>query len=1081
MSKWIELNNEILKRDSNGQLQLDKDKEATKQYFLERVNQNTVFFHTLKEKLDYLVENDYYDNSILSKYKFSDIKKLYKFLYNKKFRFESYMAAQMFYERYALRTNDGKRILERYEDRVAANALTMGDGDIDKAFEFGKILINQEYQPATPSFMNMMKKRSGMFVSCFLLEAGDSLNDLNAVEGYAKQLSKVGGGVALNLSKIRANGETIKGVEGAATGVVPFMKSLDQSARWINQLGQRQGSFATYLNVFHADIYDFLDTKRISADEDVRAKTLSIGVVIPDKFMELAAKGEKGFLFYPKNVFDEYGEHFDEMELTEMYDKLVENPNIHKKEFDPRSLMKDIGVSLLESGYPYVMFEGNVNRVHANNNVSRVKFSNLCVTGDTELLTHEGYKKASELYRTQQELKVTIDNRTKNFNKEEVGTDVVDAIPMQLTAKQADVYEIGTKQGFKIKSTEWHKYYKMNKDKSISKVQLNELQVGDRLLVQSGEGTYGSFNDPELAYLMGLIAGDGCFGSDEVAKIYLYGYKKELKETIEKMVSKAIERYRDKEIALHHSTILEPKFTYSEKTDRLSLSSSALRDVLAQFGFTKNTKLEFPQGLKEADKETIAAYLSGLYQMDGSVNANVDYKAMSYELVTTSGEFARQLQQHLLNLGVYSTIYKSKREVSMLPDSNRELKEYKVQNTYRISIQDRESRDRFSSEVTMKNKDIEKVIAFNQTLKPKSRAPKHNYTAEIEYINYVGKEDVYDTTQEDYHSLIFNGIVTGNCSEILQYSKVSVHGDYNEEDDIQFDISCNLGSLNIMNAMKTNDFEKMISTSIDALVKVSELTNIQNAPAVKKANKESRSVGLGAMNLHGYLANNGIMYDSPEALEFADSFFSTVRYYALKRSMELAIEKQSTYYGFEGSKYADGTQLEMYFTEDFTPKSEKIKALFSNIEVPTPSDWRTLSQQIQEHGLYNSYLLATAPTGSISYLQNSTASILPTVERVEERPQGKSKAYFPAPGLSSKNWFFYKEAYDYDQRKIVDMVATIQRHVDQGISFTFFMKDDATTADINRLQLYAYKKGIKTMYYMRTKRVTMEDCLSCTL
>lgn len=196
MSKWIELNNEILKRDSNGQLQLDKDKEATKLYFLENVNQNTVFFHSLKEKLDYLVENDYYDNTILSKYNFSDVKKLYKFLYNKKFRFESYMSAQMFYERYALRTNDGKRILERYEDRVAANALTMGDGDIEKAFEFGKLLINQEYQPATPSFMNMMKKRSGMFVSCFLLEVNDSLNDLNAVEGYAKQLSKVGGGVA---------------------------------------------------------------------------------------------------------------------------------------------------------------------------------------------------------------------------------------------------------------------------------------------------------------------------------------------------------------------------------------------------------------------------------------------------------------------------------------------------------------------------------------------------------------------------------------------------------------------------------------------------------------------------------------------------------------------------------------------------------------------------------------------------------------------------------------------------------------------------------------------------------------------
>lgn len=197
MSKWIELNNEIVRRDKEtGQMMLHKDKEALKEYFLNNVNLNTVFFHTLKEKLDYLVENEYYDDTILTKYKFSDVKKLYKYLYNQKFRFESYMAAQMFYERYALRTNDGERILERYEDRVAANALTMGDGDIEKAFEFAKLLINQEYQPATPSFMNMMKKRSGMFVSCFLLEVNDSLNDLNAVEGYAKQLSKVGGGVA---------------------------------------------------------------------------------------------------------------------------------------------------------------------------------------------------------------------------------------------------------------------------------------------------------------------------------------------------------------------------------------------------------------------------------------------------------------------------------------------------------------------------------------------------------------------------------------------------------------------------------------------------------------------------------------------------------------------------------------------------------------------------------------------------------------------------------------------------------------------------------------------------------------------
>lgn len=692
---YIELNNQMLQRDNiTGQFKLEKDKEATKDYFLNNINLNTVFFHTLKEKLDYLVENDYYEKEPIEKYSYKDLKKLYKYVYNKKFRFESFMAAQMFYERYALRTNDGKRILERYEDRIVANAIVLGDGDIEKAFDYAKLLINQEYQPATPTFMNLLKKRGGNYVSCFLLEVDDSLNDLNAVEGYAKQLSKLGGGVSLNLSKIRAKGESIQNIEGVASGVVPFMKSLDQSARWINQLGSRQGAFSVYLNAFHADIYDFLDTKRISGDEDIRCKTLSLGVVIPDKFIELAAKDKMGYLFYPHNVKQVYGTHFDEMDITKMYDELVDNPAIKKKQFNPRQLMSYIGSTLFESGYPYLMFSDNVNRVHANNNVSKVKFSNL-------------------------------------------------------------------------------------------------------------------------------------------------------------------------------------------------------------------------------------------------------------------------------------------------------------------------------------------------------------------------------------------------CSEVLQYSQVSEHTDYGLEDKLGLDISCNLGSLNIVNAMKSEDFGKTIALSIDALNEVSRISNIANAPTIKKANEISHSIGLGAMNLHGYLAQNKIKYDSKEGLEFADTFFRMVKYYGLKRSMDIAKETGEKYYGFEGSKYASGEQLKDYFEQKPPKISDKIAVLFEGHHIPTQEDWKKLSDDIQKYGLYNSYITAVAPTGSISYIQNSTASILPVVERIEERPQGKSKVYFPAPNLRAENWFFYKEAYDFDQRSIADMIATIQKHVDQGISFTYFMKDTDTTRDINKLHLYAYSKGIKTMYYMRTKRTQMEECLSC--
>ena len=123
-------------------------------------------------------------------------------------------------------------------------------------------MINQEYQPSTPTFLNAGRKRRGELVSCFLLEVNDSLNDISRAIDISMQLSKLGGGVSLNLSKLRAKGEAIKDVENATKGVVGVMKLLDNAFRYADQMGQRQGSGAAYLNIFHRDINDFLDTKR---------------------------------------------------------------------------------------------------------------------------------------------------------------------------------------------------------------------------------------------------------------------------------------------------------------------------------------------------------------------------------------------------------------------------------------------------------------------------------------------------------------------------------------------------------------------------------------------------------------------------------------------------------------------------------------------------------------------------------------------------------------------------------------------------------------------------------------------------
>src|SRR5690625_1074367 len=284
----IELNNEIMLRDDNGTLQFYKDKEAVRAYFIDHINNKMKWFHSLEEKIGFLRDYNYYDKELLDKYSMDEIKRVFKRAYSYKFRFPSYMSAKMFYENYALKTNDKKLYLERYEDRVSIVALYFGDGDEERANSFVDLLIQQEFQPATPTFLNVGKARRGEFVSCFLLECGDSLNDINMMNSTARQLSKLGGGISINLSKTRAKGESLMGYENVTSGVVPIMNNLDQSFRHINQAGQRNGSGSVYLNVFHADIYDFLDTKKISADEDVRVRPLSIGVVVPDQFIELA-------------------------------------------------------------------------------------------------------------------------------------------------------------------------------------------------------------------------------------------------------------------------------------------------------------------------------------------------------------------------------------------------------------------------------------------------------------------------------------------------------------------------------------------------------------------------------------------------------------------------------------------------------------------------------------------------------------------------------------------------------------------------------------------------------------------------
>jgi ribonucleoside-diphosphate reductase alpha chain len=206
-----------------------------------------------------------------------------------------------------------------------------------------------------------------------------------------------------------------------------------------------------------------------------------------------------------------------------------------------------------------------------------------------------------------------------------------------------------------------------------------------------------------------------------------------------------------------------------------------------------------------------------------------------------------------------------------------------------------------------------------------------------------------------------------------------------------------------------------------------------------------------------------------------------MNYYSLEKSMMIARDRGVTFTGFEQSEYANGNYFERYLSTDFRPQTERARKLFGEMHIPSPEDWAELKALVMKHGVYHAYRLAIAPTQSISYVQNATSSVMPVVEHIETRTYANSTTYYPMPYLALDNYFFYKSAYQMDQFKVIDMIAEISQHIDQGISTVLHVNSDVTTRELSRYYIYAAKKGLKSLYYTRTNRLSVEECISCAV
>lgn len=377
----IELNNQVTRRTDTGFYDLEKDIQA-KDVFIEEVKSKTKKFASEIERLHWMVDNDFYYN-LFEQYGGNKVLKgLLKRTVNAEvdepFEFKSYMAATKFYSNYVAKTNDGKTYLENYEQHIFIVALYLAQGDQEQAVKNYWAMYNQVYQPATPTFMNAGRSRRGELVSCFLLSTEDSLNGINYTESTTKQLSKLGGGVAVDLSNIRSRGSSIKGIEGVAKGALPVAKSIQSGVSYADQLGQRPGAAAVYINVFHMDSLEILDSKKVNADEDVRLSTVSIGLTVPSLFFEIAERNETMYMFDPLDVKRVTGEELGDVNISEVYEELVNDSSVRKKSINAREYLETVAKTQKESGYPYVMFKDNANAQHPLSNIGEVKMSNLC-------------------------------------------------------------------------------------------------------------------------------------------------------------------------------------------------------------------------------------------------------------------------------------------------------------------------------------------------------------------------------------------------------------------------------------------------------------------------------------------------------------------------------------------------------------------------------------------------------------------------------------------------------------------------------------------------------------------------------
>ena len=934
------------------------------------------------------------------------------------------------------------------------------------AIPAGRITSNagaQAHKPATSTI--------NCTVSATIPDSMDSI--LSAVHEAGLTL-KAGCGIGYEHSTLRPKGAFVSGAGAYTSGPLSFMDIFDAMCFTISSAGGRRGAQMGTFDISHPDITDFIRAKR----EDGRLRQFNLSCLITDEFMQAVKAGSDWDLAFPASQTE-----CDDQEGRIVWrqwpttDGYITNElglvacKVYKT-IPAERLWNLIMASTYDYAEPGFILIDRINEMNNNWFCENIRATNPCVTADTRLHTQYGMVPIGELCARGTPLVTTIDNRTLGSRKKGVTTRK--AVPAFMTDRHADVYRVTTIEGYEIKATAWHDFYTER-----GKIKLKELKPGDRLWVQSGTGQFGNQGNLELGTLIGLIAGDGHFTNrgegQQAAIVNFWGHDRKLADTVATHINSLIAGMAQTSRHYQVSPVAVPE------RNHIFIRSVLLARYLEHYGFTKTTKFKVPEVVWRGSRECVVGYLRGLFQADGTVNVSSKSQSCSIRLASSYETLLKDIQILLSNFGIFCCIYK-RRDAGerLLPDGRGDRKFYNCRADYELII-DGESRECFMKNIGFLTST--KDERYREWVKGRVLRKTQPFMARIKEITHIGRHAVYDTTQSDHNTVVFNGLVTGQCGE----QPLPPYG------------SCLLGSVNLTKFVENpftdaarfdwDTYRKVVAIFSRMLDNVVEINGLPLARQREEITRKRRH-GMGFLGLGSTLTMLKMKYGDTASLEFTERAAREMAEVGWEVGIELAEEKGMAPILEEEFSVTEAMLAKRpEMRDDGYKPGDKVagRVLLAKYSRYMQQFDQALTDRIAEVGSRYTHHTSIAPTGtiSLSLANNASNGIEPSfahhysrnIIRVGRKTKEKVEVYSfellayrelvnseatpdtDSPDNALPDYFIAAD--DVTPKQHVDIQAAAQKWVDSSISKTANVPTDYPFEDFKDIYLYAYEQGLK--------------------